>query len=361
MNKTLDLPPLNEQDSVAALIETLKVGLQYPADDGFNDSYCRIRAILRRHPLLKGKLPEFLASSTTLEAYRVWMKQRYEKSFEWNSHVGNALAQLISLLSSGDSLDNYDIERELGRGGFGRIFVARHKLTERRFAIKFYQPMFHDGGGTALSRFFQEASMLYDLQHPNIVTVRDVGLYRERPFIVMDYFESLTLNRALMAYGRMPPVKALSMVKLMTSALQHAHEKQIVHRDLTPGNVLLAPNDCRIIDFGLGVYVERSLTSRLTQQGENPAGGHYTARELIDNPKLIDRRSDIYSIGALWYNAVTNTVPGGANFADSLTEIAELPESHRAIILTCLSDMEHRYQSCEELQSAIQANEEAIE
>lgn len=195
--------------------------------------------------------------------------------------------------------------------------------------------------------------MLYDLKHPNIITVREVGLYQERPFIVMDYFESITLNRALIDYGKMPPDKALRMIEMITSALGHAHDKNIVHRDLTPGNIILAPEDCRVIDFGLGVYIEQALKSRLTHPGEAPAGGNFAARELLADPTLVDARSDIFSIGALWYHAVTNDYPAGSELAGSLATVDGLPESHQRVILKCLSDIENRYQTCHELQAAI--------
>lgn len=187
MPDKIQLPVLHPDDSVVALIDRLREGLSYPADDAFSDEYLRSRAILRSHPLLKNQMPEFIAKSRTLTEYRVYMRERYTEGFEWNAHSGNSLSQLQERVKSGSSLDAYDVKEEIGWGGFGRVYLAQHNFLDRPFAIKFFQPVFHQGGGTALSRFFQEASMLYDLHHPNIITVRDVGLYQERPFIVMDY------------------------------------------------------------------------------------------------------------------------------------------------------------------------------
>lgn len=143
------------------------------------------------------------------------------------------------------------------------------------------------------------------------------------------------------------------MVEMITSALKHAHNKNIVHRDLTPSNIILAPNDCRVIDFGLGVYIEQALRSRLTQPGEAPAGGNFAARELLADPTLVDARSDIFSIGALWYHAVTNDYPVGSELVGSLATVEGLPESQQLVILKCLSDIENRYQSCAELLATI--------
>jgi eukaryotic-like serine/threonine-protein kinase len=356
--RKFNLPALNQEDSVAALIIRLTEELRYPANDAFNDEYCRIRAILRSHPLLKQHLPEFLRECRTIADYREFMRQRHQKEFEWDAHSGNALLQLYERLQSASSLDAYEILDELGCGGFGRVFLARHNFLDRRFAIKFFQPAFHQGGGSAISRFYQEASMLFDLHHPNIVSVRDVGMYQERPFIVMDYFDGITLNSALSQHGRMPPEKAVAMIEMVANAVRHAHELNIVHRDLKPGNIMLRPSTCRVIDFGLGVYVEQALASRLTRTGEGVAGGHYTARELFANPKLVDPRCDVYSIGAVWYTAVTNLVPAGANIESALTKVEELPESHRVIIMRCLSDAESRFESCADLLQALHASTE---
>lgn len=353
MADKIQLPPLHDADSVASLIDRLKAGLRHPTSDAFGDEYCRIRAILRRHPLLRNNLPEFLQESRTIADYQTYMQTRHAKEFEWDAHSGNALSQLHERVQSGSSLDNYEIEEELGWGGFGRVYLARHNMLDRRFAIKFFQPVFHQGGGTALSRFFQEASMLFDLHHPNIVTVREVGLYKERPFFVMDYFDGTTLNNALAQHGAMPPHKAFAMIVALTKTIAHAHERRIVHRDLKPGNIMLKPNHLRVIDFGLGVYVEQELTSRLTQAGEAPAGGHFTARELLADPTLVDPQSDIYSIGAVWYVAITNHVPAGANLADSLMQVSALSAKQRDIIIRCLSDCQHRFASCHELLEAL--------
>jgi serine/threonine protein kinase len=353
MVEKLQLPPLHNSDSVAVLIERLKAALRYPARDDFGDEYCRSRAILRRHPLLRNYLPDFLQACKTIADYRTYMQGRYAKEYEWDAHSGNALSQLQERVESGSSLDSYSIEKELGWGGFGRVYLAYHNILQRHFAIKFFQPVFHEGGGAALSRFFQEASMLFDLHHPNIITVREVGLYHERPFFVMDYFDGLTLNDALTQHGAMPIQKAFAMIVSLAKAIAHAHERRIVHRDLKPSNIMLKPNHLRVIDFGLGVYVEQELTSRLTQAGQAPAGGHFTARELLADPTLIDPRSDIYSIGAIWYVAITNHVPAGANLADTLTQITDLPPKQKSIIIRCLSDSQFRFASCYDLLEAL--------
>ncbi len=325
MNKFSDLPPIAESDSLSGLLTELRECLKAPPQTDRDEFYCRTRSILRRHPLLKHNLPEFLRECKTVGDYVAYMQSKFQKQFEWDSIMGNAIENMRSLLNSEASLEPFIIHESIGSGGFGTVFLATHKVTERNVAIKFFQPAFHAGGGSAIARFVQEASMLFDLCHKNIIAVRDVGLYKERPFIVMEFFDGITLSEALRRHGRMPPAKAIRMIASITDAVQHAHERQIVHRDLKPSNILLKPSDLRIIDFGLGVYLEKQLQSRLTLPGETPAGGHFTARELVSDPTLQNPQSDIYSIGALWFNAVTNEIPAGSDLREALANVPDLP------------------------------------
>jgi eukaryotic-like serine/threonine-protein kinase len=349
----IDLPVLDKNDSVVVLIDRLKEGLRNPAEQGIADEYVRTRAILRRHPMLKGHLPDFLQQCRTIAEYRQSVDDEVSGGAAWDARYGRQLNSLKKRARSASSLDEYEIERPIGSGAYGRVYLARRVSLDRNFAIKIFSPVFNKDGGADLSRFFQEAGMLYELQHPRIVAIRDVGIYNERPFIVMDYFDGTSLSKALKQEGAMPPLKAVRMIELLAGAIGHAHEKGIVHRDLTPSNVLLAPNDCRVIDFGLGVYVERHLASRLTKAGGTPVGGAYTARELLSDPRLIDPRSDVYSIGAIWYHAVTNHVPAGSTPEDLLRDAPGLPSQQVAIILRCLRDVKDRFPSCEELIAAI--------
>jgi serine/threonine protein kinase len=349
MNKLDQLPPIAEADSVSVLLRDLRECLKSPPQTDRDEVYCRTRAILRRHPLLKHSLPEFLRECRTVGDYVEYMQSRFANQFEWDSIMGNSLEHLSLQLSSSASLDAYIIHDIIGSGGFGTVYLATHKVTERKMAIKFFQPAFHAGGGSAIARFVQEASMLFDLSHKNIIAVRDVVIYKERPCIVMDFFDGITLSEALRRYGRMPYDKAVRMIASLTEGVQHAHEQQIVHRDLKPSNVLLKPNELRIIDFGLGVYIESQLQSRLTRPGESPAGGHFTARELIADPTDRNPQSDIYSIGALWFNAVTNIAPAGSDLRETLANVQNIPQSHQEMILRCLAGAGQRYATCREL------------
>lgn len=128
-----------------------------------------------------------------------------------------------------------------------------------------------------------------------------------------------------------------------------------MHRDLKPSNNLVAyPKQCRVIDFGLGQYIEQKLeSSRLTKTGQGVAGDHFTPPEMLSDPKLIDPRCDVYSIGAVWYYVVTNTIAAGADVGSRLHAVADLSKAHINIILKCLGGIDERFQACAELLAAI--------
>jgi serine/threonine-protein kinase len=172
----------------------------------------------------------------------------------------------------------------------------------------------------------------------------------QRPFIRMEFFDGMDLNAVLRKYGTFSPAKSLSIIRLLAAGLAHAHAAGVVHRDLKPANIMIAkPEQLRIIDFGMGVFVEKDLYTRLTKTGQAAVGGHYTAPELVEDPRLIDIRSDIYSIGAVWYELLVGRPPVGAEATDVLRRNKSIPESHTNMILRCLADVDNRYSAAEEL------------
>jgi len=175
----------------------------------------------------------------------------------------------------------------------------------------------------------------------------------------MEYFDGLNLNQVLMRHGVLNPDTALTMMENIIDALRHAHEDisgGIIHRDLKPSNIMVArPNKFRIIDFGLGVFIENELYSRFTKTGENIVSGYYNAPELIKNPKLIDKRSDIYSIGAIWFTALTGQPPAGTTISQELRNVQNIDETYARSIEKCLASIEYRYKDCNELLNEIRA------
>ena len=167
--------------------------------------------------------------------------------------------------------DRYRLDEELGRGGTGTVFRAHDPELDRDVAVKVLTNL---GLGTdGRAQLQQEAQAIAKLNHPNIVAVYDVGELDEVPFIVMEFVEGQDLHR------RAPDdlAEIVSISRQVSLALQHAHESGVIHRDLKPENVLLPiRRDAKLVDFGIA----RSVTSRMTSEGQIAGTVYYLAPEL---------------------------------------------------------------------------------
>lgn len=348
------------EPTIFEMIESLKDGLVSYATgnstDFNNDEYIRVRKILLSTEQLSDKVPDFIRKYRSLDEFWSYIKDVSRTYAGRRQYLGEVFNPLLDELENSNSrkTNDYSEMGVIGSGGFGVVKRMRHNLLSMDFAFKFYSPIYANDDERNLERFFREAQILFKLSHQNIIKIYDVGLFGNRPFIRMELFDGKNLNQVLMDYGIFPINKSIDLMNEIADALKHAHELGIVHRDIRPSNILIArPRQVRIIDFGLGIYLENELTSRLTRTGHNIAGGHYTAPELISNPKLIDPRTDIYSLGAVWYNLVTGQVPAGSRIRETLYSIEGMTEQIAEIILKCLEDIDGRYQSMEELVFAL--------
>jgi serine/threonine-protein kinase len=207
-------------------------------------------------------------------------------------------------------VERYQIERLLGEGGLGRVYLARHTRMARRFAIKV-------PAGRAVSdpksrrRFVAEAEAASRLDHPNVVGVVDFG---ETPqglvYLVMELAEGETLGAYLERRGRLDTREALGVVRQLALGLDHAHGVGLVHRDLKPDNVILVEPDHRprIVDFGLAILRELDEAGRLTTRGVVIGTPHYMSPEQACGHR-IDLRSDIFSLGIVFYELLAGVLP----------------------------------------------------
>lgn len=338
------------------IVETLKEGLvSYSSGNSTdlnNDEYKRLRKILLSTEKLSNKLPEFIKQYRSLDEFWSYIKGVSDSYAGRRQYLGEVFNPLLDELETGNATttnDYFELE-VIGSGGFGEVKRMKHNLLNMDFAFKFFSPIFSNDDERNLERFFREAQILFRLNHQNIIKIYDVGLLGNKPFIRMELFEGKNLNQVLKDHGRFPINKSIDLTIELADALSHAHGIGIVHRDIRPSNIMIArPRQVRVIDFGLGIYLENELTSRLTKTGHNIAGGHFTAPELISNPKLIDPRTDIYSLGAVWYNLITGSVPAGSKIRETLYSVEGMNEEVAEIILKCLEDIDGRYQSMQEL------------
>src|SRR6266699_217073 len=216
----------------------------------------------------------------------------------------------------GKLLGHYCIESLIGVGGMGEVYLARDERLGRKAALKLL-PESLTMDETQLSRFKNEARSASALNHPNILTVYEIGAEGNRLFIAVEFIEGITL-RASLARGRINPNAALEIAVQVASALAAAHEAGVVHRDIKPENIMLRPDGyAKVLDFGIAKLNER-LASDLDEVGTTAVlqtrpglvlgTAHYMSPEQARSQK-VDARSDIWSLGVVLYEMVGGSPP----------------------------------------------------
>ncbi len=201
--------------------------------------------------------------------------------------------------------DRYQLLERIGFGGMGAVYTAHDRVMERRVAVKELRHEYaHDE--MLRRRFVREAQAAGALSHPHIVTVHDLIEYGDSLFIVMEYLEGGTLlDRMNAAPGRrLDPPSALEVGRQALLGLEAAHEEGLVHRDIKPGNLLFDHKErVKIADFGVVTARRDEAVTALTQVGTHPGTLVYMSPEQIDGAD-VDGRSDVYSMGAVLYEAI---------------------------------------------------------
>jgi serine/threonine-protein kinase PpkA len=195
----------------------------------------------------------------------------------------------------------YRIVRLLGRGGMATVYLAVQESLGREVALKLLAPELAEDP-IAAERFIREARTAARLEHRHIVGVHDVGKHESQPYLSMEYMPGDSI-----AGGAMQPAEALQVVREIALALDHAHQKGVVHRDVKPENILRR-NDgsCALADFGIARTTEPGKP--LTQEGMTVGTPHYMSPEQVQGLPL-DGRSDLYSLGVVLYQLLTGELP----------------------------------------------------
>ncbi len=199
------------------------------------------------------------------------------------------------------------IEMLVGRGGMGRVYMARHLALDRRVAVKIVDE--GDSGlldaGTQRAQVLDEARTAAKFEDPRIVAIYDVGEERGIPYIVMQWVAGESLEARVKRCGPLPPAEALAIVKEMAGALAAAHAAGLVHRDVKPGNILIdARGAVKLADFGIACS-----TGTGAAQGEVVVGSfHFMAPEQASGG-VSHPSSDLYALGSTWYYALTAHLP----------------------------------------------------
>src|SRR5271154_6480092 len=215
-------------------------------------------------------------------------------------------------LSPGVRLGPYEILDALGAGGMGEVYRARDTRLGRDVAVKILPAEF-SADPVAKQRFEREAKTISGLNHPNICTLHDVGSQDGVDYLVMECVEGETVAKRL-ERGPLPLEQVLKHGAQIADALDKAHRAGIVHRDLKPGNIMLTAAGAKLLDFGLAkpaaplaslaTLTVTKAESPVTQQGTIVGTFQYMSPEQVEGKEL-DGRSDIFSLGAVLYEALT--------------------------------------------------------
>ena len=206
----------------------------------------------------------------------------------------------------GKKLDGrYEITELIGVGGMADVYKAVDVMEDREVAVKILKPEFAENE-EFLRRFRNESKAIAVLSHPNIVKIYDVGFSDEIQYIVMEYIDGITLKEFIEQQGVLKWKDALHFVTQILRALQHAHDKGIVHRDIKPQNIMLfTDGTIKVMDFGIARF---SRIDGKTLSDKTIGSVHYISPEQARGD-ITDERSDIYSVGAMLYEMVTGHKP----------------------------------------------------
>ena len=200
----------------------------------------------------------------------------------------------MSTLPPGSKLGRFEIATVLGQGAMGVVYLANDPEIERPVAIKTVRPEAMRGESAAEmeARFLKEAKLAGRLQHPSIVTVYDVGRDRDVCFIAMEYVDGKPLTRYLSAADTLPLTAKIGIIRQVAEALAHAHERGVLHRDIKPGNILIAKDGrVKVTDFGIGKFTRRPL--ELTRTGQMVGSPAYMSPEQVRGRR--STRADLFS------------------------------------------------------------------
>ena len=287
--------------------------------------------------------------------------------------VSRTLYRLQRSAHQARRLGNYLIEKELGAGGMGRVFVARHALICRPTAIKVLEVPEGDVAA-GVARFEREVQLSASLTHPNTITIFDFGRTADNTFYyAMEYLEGLDLQRIVERFGPLPPERVVYFLRQVCGSLGEAHQRGIIHRDVKPSNIFITERGglhdfVKVLDFGLARRVSSTRDTGLTKTGMVFGTPRYIAPESVAGQKQSDARSDLYNVGGVAYWMLTGRpLFAGSSSIDliidhvktvpeppsSVSELPIPPELEAIVMKLLEKDPADRFQTAEELAEAL--------
>jgi serine/threonine-protein kinase len=264
---------------------------------------------------------------------------------------------------------NYELDREIGRGGMGIVYKAKDRRLKRLVAVKLLPPELAFRGEIR-SRFLKEAETAAQLSHPNIVPIYSVDERDGLVYFVMAFVDGENLAARLHSRGRLDSIETRRIMKEVAEALAYAHERGVVHRDIKPDNILLCADDdgrVMVTDFGIARAISEGSDSRLTATGMAIGTPAYMSPEQSMGERDIDGRADLYALGVVGYQMLSGELPFNAPSTPALLvkQISERPtpvEIHRpdappdlarAVMMLLEKDPANRFPSAEALVTAL--------
>ncbi|XQY93464.1 Stk1 family PASTA domain-containing Ser/Thr kinase [Metabacillus sp. HB246100] len=260
----------------------------------------------------------------------------------------------------------YKIQEVIGGGGMANVYLAKDMILEREVAMKVLRFDFSNDD-EFIKRFRREAQSATSLAHPNIVSIYDVGEEDGIYYIVMEYVDGQTLKQYIQQFAPIHPRKAVNIMVQIVSAIQHAHDNQIIHRDIKPHNILIDHHgNVKVTDFGIAMAMS---STTITQTNSVLGSVHYLSPEQARGG-LANKKSDIYSLGIVFFELLTGRLPfdGESAISIALKHLQsdtpsprrwnpDIPQSIENIILKATAkDPFHRYDSSEEMEQDIESS-----
>jgi serine/threonine protein kinase len=226
--------------------------------------------------------------------------------------------------------DRYRIEREIGSGGMATVYLAQDVRHERFVALKVLNPEL--GAVLGAERFLAEIRVTAHLQHPNLLPLFDSGEACGLLYYVMPFVEGESLRSRLSRDRQLPLAEAIHIATSIAGALEYAHAHGVIHRDLKPENILIQAGEPLVTDFGIALAVSNAGGARVTQTGISLGTPQYMSPEQATGDRGIDRRSDVYSLGAVLYEMLVGDPPHTGSTAQAIIAkvIIDKPRSVRA-------------------------------